>query len=69
MGVLRDRAYDLSESNTLLGDAALAALGPQAVDDGDDSHVASIRSMFRLVKHGFIVWLVVLGLLSSAGLA
>lgn len=71
MGVLRDRAYDLSESNTLLGDAALAALGHQAVDDydGDDSHVASIRSMFRLVKHGFIVWLVVLGLLSSAGLA
>ena len=33
-----------------------------------DEHVGAISSMFSLVKRGFVVWLVVLALLSSAGL-
>ena len=68
--VLHEHDYGLSQSAMLLGDASIAALEQHEHDDPGrgDEHVGAISSMFSLVKRGFVVWLVVLALLSSAGL-
>ena len=67
--LLSERTYGLAEGTTLIGDAAVAALGDnRASGSNDDEHVILINSMFALVKRAFVVWLAVLALCAAAGI-
>jgi AmpE protein len=66
VGVLSRWEVKLSQSEALLGDAAIAAL-ETTITDERDQHAALINSMFSLVKRGFVVWLAILALLVVAG--
>lgn len=65
-GIIGERCFELSRSNAVLGDAAIAALDQKAGDEADQ-HTAAIGNMFGLVKRGFAVWLAILALLVAAG--
>lgn len=67
IGILGERSFSLSQSDAVLGDAAIAALDQKVTDVGDQ-HTASIGNMFSLVKRGFVVWLAILALLVVAGI-
>ena len=66
IGIIGERYIDLTKSNVVLGDAAVAALDQRTGDEADQ-HTTAIGNMFSLVKRGFVVWLAILALLVVAG--
>jgi AmpE protein len=67
--ILGERNFGLTQSDHLLGDTAIAALGYKEgnTSSGGDQHIALLENMFNLIKRGFVVWLAVLALLAVAG--
>lgn len=66
--VLRRSANNLPALPEWLGAAALAALARHRDSQHANKHVDAVFTMWRLVRRGIIVFLVVLGLLVAAGI-